>query len=124
MVAGRPAASVSYRDVTKRYSGQDEPAIRDLSLDVPAGEICVLVGPSGSGKTTALRMVNRTVEFTEGDILIGGTSIRDRDPAELRREMGYVIQQIGLFPHRTVGENIATVPRPPGLGPGADPRPN
>jgi osmoprotectant transport system ATP-binding protein len=102
---------VSYRDVTKRYAGQDEPAIRDLSLDVPAGEICVLVGPSGSGKTTALRMVNRTVEITEGDILIGGTSIRDRDPAELRREMGYVIQQIGLFPHRTIGENIATVPR-------------
>jgi osmoprotectant transport system ATP-binding protein len=111
VVAGRPAASVSYRDVTKRYPGQDEPAIRDLSLDVPAGEICVLVGPSGSGKTTALRMVNRTVEFTEGDILIGGTSIRDRDPAELRREMGYVIQQIGLFPHRTIGENIGTVPR-------------
>jgi osmoprotectant transport system ATP-binding protein len=79
---------VSYRDVTKRYAGQDEPAIRDLSLDVPAGEICVLVGPSGSGKTTALRMVNRIVEITEGDILIGGTSIRDRDPAELRREMG------------------------------------
>jgi osmoprotectant transport system ATP-binding protein len=98
-------------DVTKRYAGQDEPAIRDLSLDVQAGEICVLVGPSGSGKTTALRMVNRTVEITEGDILIGGTSIRDRDPAELRREMGYVIQQIGLFPHRTIGENIATVPR-------------
>jgi osmoprotectant transport system ATP-binding protein len=111
VVAGRPAASVSYRDVTKRYAGQDEPAIRDLSLDVQAGEICVLVGPSGSGKTTALRMVNRTVEITEGDILIGGTSIRDRDPAELRREMGYVIQQIGLFPHRTIGENIATVPR-------------
>jgi osmoprotectant transport system ATP-binding protein len=111
VVAGRPAASVSYLDVTKRYAGQDEPAIRDLSLDVQAGEICVLVGPSGSGKTTALRMVNRTVEITEGDILIGGTSIRDRDPAELRREMGYVIQQIGLFPHRTIGENIATVPR-------------
>ena len=111
MVAGRPAASVSYRDVTKRYAGQDEPAIRDLSLDVPAGEICVLVGPSGSGKTTALRMVNRTVEITEGDILIGETSVRERDPAELRREMGYVIQQIGLFPHRTVAENIETVPR-------------
>jgi osmoprotectant transport system ATP-binding protein len=109
--AGRPAASVSYRQVTKRYSGQDEPAIRDLSLEVEAGEICVLVGPSGSGKTTALRMVNRTVEITEGDILIAGTSIRDRDPAELRREMGYVIQQIGLFPHRTVAQNIATVPK-------------
>jgi osmoprotectant transport system ATP-binding protein len=108
---GRPAASVSYQHVTKRYAGQDEPAIHDLSLEVEAGEICVLVGPSGSGKTTALRMVNRTVEITDGDILIGGTSVRDRDPAELRREMGYVIQQIGLFPHRTVAQNIETVPR-------------
>jgi osmoprotectant transport system ATP-binding protein len=109
--AGRPAASVSYRHVTKRYPGQEEPAIDDLSLEVEAGEICVLVGPSGSGKTTALRMVNRTVEITEGDILIGETSIRDRDPAALRREMGYVIQQIGLFPHRTIAQNIETVPR-------------
>jgi osmoprotectant transport system ATP-binding protein len=108
---GHEAASVSYRSVTKRYPGQDDAAIHDLSLEVEAGEICVLVGPSGSGKTTALRMVNRTVEITEGDILIGDTSVRDRDPAELRREMGYVIQQIGLFPHRTIGENIETVPR-------------
>jgi osmoprotectant transport system ATP-binding protein len=108
---GHAAASVSYRDVTKRYPGQSEPAIQGLTLDVPAGEICVLVGPSGSGKTTAMRMVNRTVEITEGDILIGDTSVRDRDPAELRREMGYVIQQIGLFPHRTVADNIATVPK-------------
>ncbi|HKH42907.1 MAG TPA: ABC transporter ATP-binding protein [Solirubrobacterales bacterium] len=111
MEAGRPAASVSYQHVTKRYPGQDDAAIHDLSLEVQAGEICVLVGPSGSGKTTALRMVNRTVEITEGDILIGDTSVRQRDPAELRREMGYVIQQIGLFPHRTVAENIETVPR-------------
>ena len=111
MEAGQPAASVSYRDVTKRYPGEAEPAIQSLSLEVPAGDICVLVGPSGSGKTTALRMVNRTVEITEGDILIGDTSVRDRHPAELRREMGYVIQQIGLFPHRTVAENIATVPK-------------
>ncbi len=111
MEAGRPAASVSYQQVTKRYPGQEEPAINGLSLEVEAGEICVLVGPSGSGKTTALRMVNRTVEITEGDILIGDTSVRDRDPAELRREMGYVIQQIGLFPHRTVVQNIETVPR-------------
>jgi osmoprotectant transport system ATP-binding protein len=109
--AGHQAASVSYRDVTKIYPGQSKPAINDLSLEVPAGEICVLVGPSGCGKTTAMRMVNRTVEITEGDILIGGTSVRDRDPAELRREMGYVIQQIGLFPHRSVADNIATVPK-------------
>ncbi len=78
---------------------------------MPAGDICVLVGPSGCGKTTAMRMVNRTVEITEGDILIGETSVRDRDPTELRREMGYVIQQTGLFPHRTIAENIATVPK-------------
>jgi osmoprotectant transport system ATP-binding protein len=97
--------------VTKRYAGHSEAAIRHLSLEVGAGEICVLVGPSGCGKTTAMRMLNRTVEITEGDILIGGTSVRERDPAQLRREMGYVIQQIGLFPHRTVADNIATVPR-------------
>jgi osmoprotectant transport system ATP-binding protein len=108
--AGHQAASVSYRDVTKRYPGQTSPAINNLSLEVPAGEICVLVGPSGCGKTTAMRMVNRTVEITEGDILIGDTSVRDRDATELRREMGYVIQQTGLFPHKTIAENIATVP--------------
>jgi osmoprotectant transport system ATP-binding protein len=106
-----PAASVSYRDVTKRYPGQSSPAINHLSLEIPAGDICVLVGPSGCGKTTAMRMLNRTVEITEGDILMGDTSVRDRDPAELRREMGYVIQQTGLFPHRTVADNIATVPK-------------
>jgi osmoprotectant transport system ATP-binding protein len=106
-----PAASVSYRDVTKRYRGQSSPAISHLSLEIPAGDICVLVGPSGCGKTTAMRMLNRTVEITEGDILIGDTSVRDRDPSELRREMGYVIQQTGLFPHRSVADNIATVPK-------------
>ncbi len=111
MDAGQQAASVSYRDVTKRYPGQSRPAISNLSLEVPAGDICVLVGPSGCGKTTAMRMLNRTVEITEGDILIGDTSVRDRDPSELRREMGYVIQQTGLFPHRTVADNIATVPK-------------
>jgi osmoprotectant transport system ATP-binding protein len=109
--ASHQAASVSYRDVTKKYAGQTTPAISNLSLDVPAGDICVLVGPSGCGKTTAMRMANRTVEITEGDILIGDTSVRDRDPTELRRDMGYVIQQTGLFPHRTIAENIATVPR-------------
>jgi len=109
--ADHQAASVSYRDVTKRYPGQKVPAISNLSLEVPAGDICVLVGPSGCGKTTAMRMVNRTVEITEGDILIGGTSVRDRDSTELRREMGYVIQQTGLFPHQTIADNIATVPK-------------
>ena len=104
------AVSVTFDSVTKRYQGQDTPAVHDLSLEVEAGQICVLVGPSGCGKTTAMRMVNRTVEITEGDILVGGTSVREREPARLRRETGYVIQQIGLFPHRTIAENIATVP--------------
>ena len=105
------AASLEFRDVVKMYPGQDEPAVDHLSLDVPAGEICVLVGPSGCGKTTAMRMVNRMIDITDGDILVGGQSVRDRSPAELRREIGYAIQQIGLFPHITVAENIATVPK-------------
>jgi osmoprotectant transport system ATP-binding protein len=104
------AAAVRYEHVSKRYAGQETPAIEDLSLEVPAGEICVLVGPSGCGKTTAMRMVNRMVEISEGDIKVGGRSVRDRNPAELRREIGYVIQETGLFPHRTVADNVATVP--------------
>jgi osmoprotectant transport system ATP-binding protein len=105
------ASSVEYRNVVKRYPGQAQPAIKDLSLTVPAGEICVLVGPSGCGKTTALRLVNRMIELTEGDILIDGTSISSRPAAELRRQIGYVIQQIGLFPHLTIAENVAVVPK-------------
>ena len=104
------ASPVRFESVTKRYPGADSVAVEDLSFEVPAGEICVLVGPSGCGKTTALRMVNRTVEMTSGDILIGGRSVKEGDPARLRREIGYVIQQIGLFPHRTISQNIGTVP--------------
>jgi osmoprotectant transport system ATP-binding protein len=105
------AATLEFRSATKRYPGQSEPAVEELSLTVPAGEICVLVGPSGCGKTTAMRMVNRMIDITEGDILLDGRSVKERRPAELRREIGYAIQQIGLFPHLTVGDNIATVPR-------------
>ncbi|HEX5591912.1 MAG TPA: ATP-binding cassette domain-containing protein [Solirubrobacterales bacterium] len=105
------ASSVRYEKATKRYPGASAPAVDELTLEVPAGEICVLVGPSGCGKTTAMRMVNRTVEITEGDVLIGEHSVRDREPAQLRREIGYVIQQIGLFPHRTITENIGAVPQ-------------
>jgi osmoprotectant transport system ATP-binding protein len=105
------AAELELRDVSKRYAGQRDPAIVDLSLTVPAGEVCVLVGPSGSGKTTAMRLINRMITLSSGDILIGGSSVLEREPRELRREIGYVIQQVGLFPHQTVGENIATVPR-------------
>jgi len=104
-------AELEFRDAVKRYSGADRNAVDHLSLTVPAGDICVLVGPSGCGKTTAMRMVNRMIDITEGDILLGGESVRTRDPTLLRRDIGYVIQQIGLFPHQTIGENIATVPR-------------
>jgi osmoprotectant transport system ATP-binding protein len=104
------ASPVRFEGATKRYAGSDVPAVDHLTLEVPAGEICVLVGPSGCGKTTAMRMVNRTVEMTEGDILIGGQSVRDRHPARLRREIGYVIQEVGLFPHRTIAQNVAAVP--------------
>jgi len=105
------ASSVRYQEATKRYGSSSTPAVDKLTLEVPAGEICVLVGPSGCGKTTAMRMVNRTVEISEGDVLVGEQSVRDREPAQLRREIGYVIQQIGLFPHRTISENIGAVPQ-------------
>jgi osmoprotectant transport system ATP-binding protein len=105
------AAELELREVSKRYPGQEVAAIGDLSFRVPAGEVCVLVGPSGSGKTTAMRLINRMIPITGGDILLGGRSVLERNPRELRREIGYVIQQVGLFPHRTIEENIATVPR-------------
>jgi osmoprotectant transport system ATP-binding protein len=105
------AAQLELRNVSKRYPGQREAAIGDLSLTVPSGEVCVLVGPSGSGKTTAMRLINRMIPLSDGNILLGGRSVLAREPRALRREIGYVIQQVGLFPHLTVGENIATVPR-------------
>jgi osmoprotectant transport system ATP-binding protein len=109
--SSRPAAAtLEFRQATKQYPGQTEPAVDALSLEVPAGEICVLVGPSGCGKTTAMRMVNRMIDITDGDILLDGRSVKERKPAELRREIGYAIQQIGLFPHLSVAGNIATVP--------------
>jgi osmoprotectant transport system ATP-binding protein len=105
------AASLEFRGATKTYEGSAQPALDHLTLEVPAGEICVLVGPSGCGKTTAMRLVNRMIALTDGDILVGGRSVRERDEVELRRDIGYVIQNVGLFPHRSIGENIATVPR-------------
>jgi osmoprotectant transport system ATP-binding protein len=105
------AAEIVFDRVTKRYAGRDEAALQELSLEIPAGTFCVLVGPSGGGKTTALRLVNRLIPFEEGDIRIDGRSIRDLPAVELRRGIGYVIQQVGLFPHMTVAENVATVPR-------------
>jgi osmoprotectant transport system ATP-binding protein len=105
------AAEITFDHVTKRYAGRDAAAVDDLSLEVPAGAFCILVGPSGGGKTTALKMVNRLIPFDSGEIRIDGRSIRDLPVVELRREIGYVIQQVGLFPHMTVGDNIGTVPR-------------
>jgi osmoprotectant transport system ATP-binding protein len=109
--ASATAAEIVFDRATKRYPGRPQPAVTELSLTIPAGEICVLVGPSGGGKTTAMKMVNRLISITEGDIRIDGTSVRSLDVTELRRGIGYVIQQVGLFPHLSVGDNIGTVPR-------------
>jgi osmoprotectant transport system ATP-binding protein len=109
--SGAAAAEIVFSHVTKYYPGRRAAAVKDLSLVIPAGEICVLVGPSGAGKTTAMKLVNRLIDFDEGDITIDGRSVRDLDSVELRRGIGYVIQQVGLFPHMTVGDNIAVVPK-------------
>src|SRR3954447_23767856 len=105
------AAELVFDEATKRYGDDGEPAVDHLSLTVPAGEICVLVGPSGGGKTTALKLVNRLIPLSGGDIRIDGSSINEQDVTALRRGIGYVIQNVGLFPHQTVETNIGTVPR-------------
>jgi osmoprotectant transport system ATP-binding protein len=110
-MSGATAAEIVFDRATKRYPGRPQPAVTQLSLTIPAGEICVLVGPSGGGKTTAMKMVNRLISITEGDIRIDGASVRSLDLTELRRGIGYVIQQVGLFPHLSVGANIGTVPK-------------
>jgi osmoprotectant transport system ATP-binding protein len=104
-------AVVAFENVTKRYPGSTDPAVDDLTFTVPAGEICVLVGPSGSGKTTTMKMINRLIEPTSGRITIDGEDVMRLPAVELRRKIGYVIQQVGLFPHLTVAENAAVVPR-------------
>jgi len=112
-LAPAPAASgsvVAFEHVTKRY-GYGPPALTDLSLEIRAGEICVLVGPSGCGKTTTMKMVNRLVEPTSGRVTIDGADVASLPAVDLRRRIGYVIQQVGLFPHLTVAENVAVVPR-------------
>nr|WP_256788844.1 ABC transporter ATP-binding protein [Frankia sp. AvcI1] len=101
---------ISLRGVGKRYP-DGTVAVADLSLDVPAGELLCLVGPSGCGKTTTMKMINRLVEPTSGHILVAGEDVARTDPVRLRRRIGYVIQQIGLFPHLTVHANVGTVPR-------------
>ena len=97
--------------LTKHYPGQERPAVDAVDLEIPEGEIVILVGPSGCGKTTTLEMINRLIEPSSGRIFLQGEDVTDVNPDHLRRRMGYVIQQIGLFPHQTIAQNIATVPR-------------
>ena len=106
---------ITFEGVTKRYP-DGTVAVDSLNLEVPDGKIMVLVGPSGCGKTTSLRMINRLVEPTSGRILLDGQNVLEANPPELRRGIGYVIQQTGLFPHRTIEDNIATVPLLKGVG--------
>ena len=107
---------INFENVTKIYPGMSSPAVNNLSFTVPTGEICTIVGPSGCGKTTAMKMVNRLIDATEGDIYVldergDMSNVVKIDPIQLRRSIGYIIQQIGLFPHRTILENIGTVPQ-------------
>jgi osmoprotectant transport system ATP-binding protein len=104
-------AEIRLEHVSKRYSGSKAAAVSDLSLTIEAGEFCVLVGPSGCGKTTTLRMINRLTALDSGEIMIDGRSTLMTTVTELRRGIGYVIQEGGLFPHMTVAGNIGTVPR-------------
>jgi osmoprotectant transport system ATP-binding protein len=97
--------------VTKQYPGQSEPAVERINMDIPQGEIIIFVGPSGCGKTTTMKMINRLIEPSDGRILLDGEDVTHVNPDQLRRRIGYVIQQIGLFPHMTIGENVALVPR-------------
>jgi osmoprotectant transport system ATP-binding protein len=102
---------ITLEHVSKRFGNTAEEAVRDLSMEIEEGEIVVLVGPSGCGKTTTMKMINRLIEPTSGTITVAGRDVLKQDPVELRRTIGYVIQSVGLMPHRTVQQNIATVPR-------------
>lgn len=103
------AASIRLEKVSKQFGATV--AVKELTLEIPAGELVVLIGPSGCGKSTVLRMVNRLIEPTSGRMFLGEEEITKVDPVQLRRRIGYVIQNVGLFPHQTVRENVATVPR-------------
>ncbi|MBA3552471.1 MAG: betaine/proline/choline family ABC transporter ATP-binding protein [Actinobacteria bacterium] len=102
---------ISLQHVSKRFGSDGAPAVADLSMEIEEGETVVLVGPSGCGKTTTMKMINRLIEPTSGSIVVNGTDVLRQDPVQLRRGIGYVIQSIGLLPHRTIAENMATVPR-------------
>jgi osmoprotectant transport system ATP-binding protein len=107
--AGRP--KIRLDELTKRFPGQSRPAVEGLSMEIPEGEIVIFVGPSGCGKTTTMKMINRLIEPTSGRIFLDEEDVTRVDPDKLRRRIGYVIQQIGLFPHQTIAQNIATVPK-------------
>jgi len=102
---------IRLENVTKKYGDSDAAAVNNLTLDVHRGEVLVLVGPSGCGKSTTLRLINRLIEPTSGTLYLNGEDVTSMNPSLLRRKIGYVIQQVGLFPHRTIAENIATVPK-------------
>ncbi|MWA11406.1 betaine/proline/choline family ABC transporter ATP-binding protein [Streptomyces sp. BA2] len=109
-------ATIELEHLTKRYAGSGDPAVDSVSMEIKAGEIVILVGPSGCGKSTTLKMINRLIEPTSGRIRIGGEDVTEMDPVKLRRRIGYAIQSSGLFPHMTVAQNIAIVPRMIGWG--------
>lgn len=110
-MSNKTGALIELTNVSKIYPGTEEAAVENFSMTVQPGELVMLVGPSGCGKTTTMKMINRIIEPSSGSIKIDGQDILSLDQNELRRGIGYVIQQIGLFPHMTVAENIATVPR-------------
>ncbi len=102
---------IRLENLCKQFPGEKKPAVDDLTLEIPEGEIVILVGPSGCGKTTTMKMINRIIEPSSGRIILDGEDVTKADPDQLRRRIGYVIQQIGLFPHMTIAQNIATVPK-------------
>src|SRR6266567_2497199 len=99
-------AKIAFHEITKQYAGASKSAVDAVTFEVPEGSTCMLVGTSGSGKTTLLRMVNRLIEPTSGEIVIDGKNVLTENPIALRRRIGYVIQQVGLFPHMTIAENV------------------
>ncbi len=101
---------IRMENVTKRYVEGATPSVDNLTLEVPEGSTVALIGPSGCGKTTTMRMINRLIEPTEGRIFVNGEDVTRADPVQLRRHIGYVIQNVGLFPHMTIADNIAAVP--------------
>ncbi|WP_328339279.1 betaine/proline/choline family ABC transporter ATP-binding protein [Streptomyces violaceus] len=109
--SGDHGASIELESLIKRFPGSAQPAVDNVSMEIKAGEVVILVGPSGCGKSTTLKMINRLIEPTGGRIRIGGEDVTDMDPVKLRRKVGYAIQSAGLFPHMTVAQNIALVPK-------------